>query len=158
MASQPGHVFQGWLVAERRSRARCSHSTQPVLGGRDPAPRALGPAEVSPQCHRGASPSLALSFSSSEPPGTQHHPGVATWARPSGEASQSSPAPAQLPSLSCSTFKQFSAFPSPAVARSARQAVGNQEFKRFSLPPCVSFGKKNQPNTNKPKPDVAWAL
>lgn len=36
--------------------------------------------------------------------------------------------------------------------------MGNQEFKMLFSPSLCFFWEKTQPNTNKPKADVAWAL
>lgn len=63
--SQPGHIFQGWLVAERRRRARCSHTTQPAPGGpssRPPGSRRCPQSvpEVPPQARPGAFPPLCI--------------------------------------------------------------------------------------------------
>lgn len=101
--SQPGHIFQGWLVAERRRRARCSHTTQPAPGGpssRPPGSRRCPQSvpEVPPQGWPGAFPPLCilhlvLPRACLSPRTHSTHPGAPTCARPSGEASQSFPPP-----------------------------------------------------------------
>lgn len=151
--SQPGHIFQGWLVAERRRRARCSHTTQPAPGGpsyRPPGSQRCphGVPEVPPQAWPGAFPPLCilhlvLPRARLSPRTHSTHPGAPTCARPSGEASQSFPPPlSPQTSLPYSTFKQFSAFQAllwPGV-QGRRCEISLNAFLSFLV--FLSGGKK----------------
>lgn len=155
------------------------------IGTAPPTPRRRGtdrvPSPRTPPAKGGSPPPRppkdpSLSPSSVPPPGPGRVPGTALTlgraASPEGRAppqppqrrvTHSSPSLPARSQVAVATLRAFLNYfltisrPGLAGGATSRQAMGNYEFKCFSLPPCFSFGKKQAKQTQT-NPNQMWPV